>query len=420
MRRVVITGFGVVSPLGNDKDVFFESLVEGKSGVGRLTSFDPEGFSSTIAGEVKDFDPRQFLAPKKIRRMDDFTQYAVAASMLAYEDAGLKDASLDLTRAGVLVGSGIGGLKTIEKQVVKFHEVEKVDALKAPSKISPFLIPMLITNIAGGEIAIEFGFKGPNFCVVTACATASHSIGESFRMIQRNDADLFLAGGTEAAITKLGFGGFCALRAVSSRFNDEPTKASRPFDANRDGFVMAEGAGVLVIEELEHALKRSAPIYAEITGYGLSDDAAHITAPDPNGAGAAQSIRMALNDANLVPEDVDYINAHGTSTPMNDKFETKAIKSVYGDYAYKLAVSSMKSMTGHMLGAAGAVEAGATAMMLNKGIITPTINYETVDEECDLDYVPNKARKQNISIATSHSFGFGGHNACLVLKKFEG
>ncbi len=419
MRRVVITGFGVISPLGNEKGQFFKNLCEGRSGIDQLKTFDTSGFSSTVAGSVKDFDPVQYISKKKIRRMDEFTQYAMAASVMAYDDANLEGASIDLNRAGVMVGSGIGGLKTVEDQVIKYYEIEKEHPGKGPSKISPFLIPMLITNIAGGEIAIRFGFKGPNFCVVTACATATHSIGEAYRMIQRDDADLFLTGGTEAAITELGFGGFCALRAVSTAYNDDPTRASRPFDANRDGFVMAEGAAVLVLEELEHAVKRGASLYAEVIGYGLSDDANHITAPAPEGDGAARSIQMSLRDAKIDCTEVDYINAHGTSTQLNDKFETQAIKSVYGEHAYKLAISSLKSMTGHMLGASGGVEAAATAMMLKEGIITPTINYETPDPECDLDYIPNQSRKQDIRIATSHSFGFGGHNACLVFKRIE-
>jgi 3-oxoacyl-[acyl-carrier-protein] synthase II len=412
MRRVVMTGFGIVSPLGNTKEEFWQGLREGRSGVDTLKAFDTTAFSSSVAGEVKNFDPLHFITKKQVRRMDEFTQFGMAAAEMAVEDADLDLSKLDLERSGVLVGSGIGGLKTIEKQVIKYQT-------SGPSKISPFLIPMLITNIVGGEIAIRFGFKGPNFCVVTACATATHSIGESFRMIQRGDADLFLAGGAEAAITELGFGGFCAARALSTAYADEPQKASRPFDKNRDGFVMSEGAAVVIIEELEHALKRNAHIYAEITGYGLSDDANHITAPSPGGEGAARCMKLALQDAGIEAEEVDYINAHGTSTHMNDKFETQAIKTVFGDHAHNLCVSSIKSMTGHMLGASGAAEAGSIGLMMQDGIIVPTINQEESDPECDLDYVPNVARKQQIQIATSNSFGFGGHNACLVFKKFN-
>ncbi|OED34912.1 beta-ketoacyl-[acyl-carrier-protein] synthase II [PVC group bacterium (ex Bugula neritina AB1)] len=420
MRRVVITGFGVVSPVGEGKDDFFKNICRGHSGISLLDYFDTSGFPSKIAGTLKNFDPEKYISKKQVKRMDEFSHYAMAAGMLAYDDSRLGDASLNMDRAGVLVGSGIGGIKTIEQEVRKYAENEEKKKGFGFSRISPFLIPKLITNIASGEIAIKFGFRGPNFCIVTACATASHSIGEAFRIIRDDDADLFLAGGSESAISELGFGGFCALRAVSTDYNDAPEKASRPFDAKRDGFVMAEGAGVLVVEELEHALKRNAPIYAEIVGYGLSDDASHITAPAPKGEGAARSIRMSLNKAGLQPEEVDYINAHGTATVMNDHFETEAIKSVYGEHAYRLAVSSIKSMTGHMLGAAGAVEAGATLMMMQNDIIAPTTNYENPDPNCDLDYVPNKARKQKIKVATSHSFGFGGHNACLVFKAFEG
>lgn len=417
MRRAVITGFGVISPVGNGKDQFWTALCEGRSGVDRLKAFDPIHFTSHVAGEVKNFNPEDYISKKQVRRMDLFTQFAMAASELAIQDSGLDVSTINQERAGVMVGSGIGGLQTIEDQVRKY---DQLGPEKGPGRISPFLIPMLITNIAGGEIAIRFGFKGPNFCVVTACATATHSIGEAFRMIQRGDADVFLAGGTEAAITELGFGGFCAARAMTTKHNDQPQKASRPFDGDRDGFVMAEGAGVIVLEELEHALARNANIYAELIGYGLSDDANHITAPAPGGEGGARCMKMAIKDAGIEPTDVDYVNAHGTSTELNDKFETQAIKSVFGNHAYKLAVSSIKSMTGHMLGAAGGAEAGATALMIKEGIITPTINQEVKDSECDLDYVPNEARKQSINIAISNSFGFGGHNACIVLKRFDG
>ena len=411
-NRVVITGLGVVSPIGNNKEEFWDSLCKGVSGVDRLKAFDPTDFSCKIAAEIKNFDSEKYFNKKEIRRMDYFVQYAIASAIMAVEDSGLDLDKIDKDRAGVIVGSGIGGLKVIEDQYSIYKE-------KGPSRLSPFLIPMLIVNMAPGEISIRLGFKGPNSCPVTACATGTHSIGDAFKVLQRGDADIMLAGGTEAAITPLGFGGFCAARAVSTGYADTPKKASRPFDKNRDGFVMAEGAGVIVMETLEHAKARKAKIYAEVAGYGMTGDAYHITCPAPGGEGAARCMKIAIHDAGLKPTDIDYINAHGTSTALNDKFETCAIKSVFGDYAYKVAISSTKSMTGHMLGAAGAVEIIATALMIKNSIIIPTINYETPDPECDLDYVPNTPRKQEVNVGMSNSLGFGGHNATVVLRKFK-
>jgi 3-oxoacyl-[acyl-carrier-protein] synthase II len=402
---------GVISPIGNNLDDFWKALCNGESGVDSLKAFDTSGFSCKISGEIKNFDPSKFFDKKHIRRMGLFAQYALASAIMAVDHSGLNLDSIDHDRAGVVVGSGIGGLKIIESEHRKYLE-------KGPSKISPFLIPMLIVNIVSGEISIKFGFKGPNTCPVTACATGTHSIGDAFKIIQRGDADIIIAGGTEAAITPLGFGGFCSARALSTKRNSEPAKASRPFDGDRDGFVMAEGAGIVVLENLEHAKKRKAKIYAEVAGYAMTGDAYHITAPAPGGIGSAKCLTNAVKDAGLKMEDIDYINAHGTSTYFNDKNETAAIKTAFGDHAKKLAISSIKSMTGHMLGAAGAAEFIATVKMLEHGIITPTINYENPDPECDLDYVPNKARKQNIKTAISNSLGFGGHNAAIVLKRY--
>ncbi|MFH0839218.1 MAG: beta-ketoacyl-ACP synthase II [Candidatus Omnitrophota bacterium] len=410
-RRVVITGLSAISPVGNTKDEFWKSLVESKGGVGLARSFDTKDFSTKIAAEVKNFDPTPFLTPKEIRRMDRFVQYAVACSKMVLHDAGIDLAKEDSHRIGVLVGSGIGGLPTIEQQHSAFLK-------GGPSKISPFLIPMLIINMAPGQIAISLGIKGPNSSVATACATGNHAIGDAFKIIQRADADIMFAGGTESCITPLGFGGFCAMKALSTR-NDQPERASRPFDRERDGFVMGEGAGIVILEELEHAKKRGARIYAEIAGYGLTGDAYHITAPCEDGDGAARAMKMALDDAKLNIDDIDYINAHGTSTQLNDKIETSAIKKVFGDHAKKLAVSSTKSMTGHLLGAAGGVECAATALAIYESIIPPTINYEYPDPECDLDYVPNVARKTKVKAAISNTFGFGGHNAVLLLKHFS-
>jgi 3-oxoacyl-[acyl-carrier-protein] synthase II len=416
-RRVVLTGVGAITPVGNNIKDYWDALVNGKTGVGRLTAFDPTPFYSQIAAEVKGFDATQYMTPKQDKRLDPFVKFAIAAAKMAIEDTGIDLEKLDMEKAGVYIGSGIGGLHTVELEHKKY--ITTKDESKAASKISPFLIPMLIVNMASGLVSIELGFKGPNSAAVTACATASHSIGDAFKIIQRNEADIMACGGSEAAITKMGFGGFCALKALSTR-NDDPEKASRPFDKDRDGFVMGEGAGVVIIEEMEHAVKRGAHIYCEIVGYGMSGDAYHMTAPDPEGDGAVRCMRAALDDAQLNPEDVDYLNAHGTSTPLNDKMETGAIKKVFGDYAYKLAVSSTKGVTGHLLGATGAAELIACAKAIECSVIPPTINYETPDPECDLDYVPNTAREKEVNVALSNSLGFGGHNVSLILKKFTG
>ncbi|MCK4437030.1 beta-ketoacyl-ACP synthase II [bacterium] len=411
VRRVVVTGMGVISPVGNSKEEFWNSITEGRSGVRRLTHFDPTGYDSQIAGQVNSFDASERLGKKEARRMDRFTQFALVAALDAVEDSKLDLSREELERIGVLVGSGIGGLSTIEAEHSTLLK-------KGPSKISPFFIPMLIVDMASGQIAIRLGIKGPNFCVATACASASHAIGDSYRIVHRGEADLMITGGTEAAITPLGVGGFCAMKALSTR-NDEPEKASRPFDKMRDGFIMAEGAGIIILEELEHARSRSAHIYGELVGYGMSGDAYHITAPAPEGEGAARAMQLALKDANLRAEEVDYINAHGTSTQLNDKFETMAIKKVFGEHANKVAVSSTKSVTGHLLGAAGGVELIACLLTIENGIIPPTINYEYPDPECGLDYVPNQARHQEVQVAMSNSLGFGGHNATLVVSKFQ-
>jgi len=403
---------GAVTPLGIGAEKTWKALCVGKSGIGRISRFDTTNFQTKIAGEVKDFDPEDFLDKKQVRRMDSFVHYCMASTIMAMEDSKLEVANQDAERIGVLIGTGLGGLPTLEKNHTLLIE-------GGPKKISPFFIPMMIANMAPGQIAIHFGVKGPNTCVVTACAAGSHAIGDSFKLIQRGDADIVITGGTEATITPLNIGGFNAMKAISTN-NDEPEKASRPFDKNRDGFVPAEGAGTIILEELELALKRGANIYAEIVGYGLTGDAFHITAPDPQGSGAARCMKMALNDAKILPYEVDYINAHGTSTPLNDTIETIAIKTVFNEYSKKVPVSSTKSMTGHLLGAAGGVEAVFTILTIRDGIIPPTINYETPDPDCDLDYVPNVARKADVKIAVSNSFGFGGTNATLVFKRFEG
>lgn len=414
-RRVVITGVGIISPIGNTKDEFWKGLIEGRSGADTLKAFDPAPFSSHIAAEVKNFDPTPCISPKELKRIDKFIQYAICAAKMAVQDSGIDAAKTDLCRAGVYIGSGIGGLHTIEEQHAAFLERGRE---KGASRITPFLIPMLIVNMASGMVSIMLGFKGPNSAVATACATGNHAIGDAFRIIKLDEADVMVAGGAEAATTKMGFGGFCAVRALSTR-NDDPQHASRPFDKERDGFVIGEGAGVVILEELNHALARNAPIYAEMIGYGMSGDAYHMTAPHPTGDGAIRCMLAAIKNAGISPDDVDYINAHGTSTQLNDAIETKAIKATFGDRAYKIAVSSIKSMTGHMLGAAGGAECISTALSLKEGIIPPTINYEYPDPACDLDYVPNKARKQDIKVAISNSFGFGGHNATIVLKKYS-
>lgn len=410
-RRVVITGLGMVTPLGTGKEDFWANLCAGKSGVSRVESFNVHDYPTQVGAEVKDFDPTRFIDKKEIRRMDRFCQFALAAASLALDDAKLDLSAIDRRRAGVSVGSGIGGIITIQEQV-------NVLAEKGPRRVSPFLVPMLIANMASGHISIEYGLTGPNTTIVTACATGSHSIGEAFKTIQLGAADIMVAGGSEASFAPIAFAGFCALRAMSGR-NDEPERASRPFDRDRDGFVMGEGAGVLILESLEHALKRNALIYAELVGYGLSADAYHITAPDPDGSGARRCMDMALNDSGLSPSDIDYINAHGTSTDLNDRTETTAIKAVFGEHAYKLAVSSTKSMMGHLMGAAGGVEAAVCALAIRHGIIPATINYENPDPDCDLDYTPNRAVIRDVKAAMSNSFGFGGTNASLVFKKYN-
>jgi len=411
-RRVVVTGFGIISPVGNDVPGFWQALKEGKSGAGPITSFDASAYDSRIAAEVKGFDPALYgITVKDTKRMDKFVQYAVACSYQAIADAGLDLEREDRNRVGVMVGSGIGSLHTIEEE-------HKVLLAKGPSRLTPFLIPMLIVNEAAGQVAIAFGLKGPNSCVATACATGSHSIGDAFKIIERGDAEVMLCGGTESAIVPMAVGGFCALKALSKR-NNEPQKASRPFDRERDGFLIAEGAGVVVLESLEHAQKRNARVYGEIVGYGMSCDAYHMTAPDPEGDGASRAMKEALKDACLNPEAVDYINAHGTSTSLNDKIETLAIKKALGDHAKKVMVSSTKSVTGHLLGAAGGVEFVACCLALRDNIIPPTINYEYPDPDCDLDYVPNTARKAKVDVCMSNSLGFGGHNATLIVKRFK-
>ncbi|MBI4395424.1 MAG: beta-ketoacyl-ACP synthase II [Candidatus Omnitrophica bacterium] len=412
-RRVVLTGVGCITPIGSNVEEAWDSVLKGKSGTARVTQVDPQFFSSKVSAEVKNFDPQKYLSAKQVKKTDRFVQFAVAGSKMAVEDSGLDFSKEDPHLCGVLVGSGIGGLHTIEEQ-------HKILLEKGPSRVSPFLIPMLIVNMAPGQIAIELGLKGPNNCVATACATGSHALGDAFKIIQRGEAIIMLAGGTEACITPLGFGGFDAMKALSTH-NDEPDKASRPFDKTRNGFVMGEGCGVVILEELEHALKRNAKIYCEMVGYGMTSDATHMTAPDPEGKGATRCMVNTLSDASIKPEEVDYINAHGTSTPLNDKVETIAIKKVFTEpVAKKLMVSSTKSMTGHLLGAAGGVEAIFTALAIKYQIAPPTINLKHPDPECDLDYVPNEARKAKIRIALSDSLGFGGHNAAICLKQFEG
>jgi 3-oxoacyl-[acyl-carrier-protein] synthase II len=410
-RRVVITGLGVVTPLGNDLSTFWQNLLAGKSGIAPVTRFDTTNFDCKIGGEVKDFKPDAYMPAKETRRTDRFVHYAVGAARLAVADAKLELDKQDLTRVGCLVGSGIGGMETIEDQA-------GVLLTKGPGRVSPFMIPMLIVNMASGYISMLLGVKGPNLAVVSACATATHAIGEAARAIVHNDADVMITGGSEAAITGLGYAGFCSMRAMSTR-NDEPTRASRPFDAQRDGFVMGEGAGVVILESAEHARKRHANIYCEVAGYGITGDAYHMSAPAPEGEGAARSMAMALRHARLNPEDISYINAHGTSTPVGDKCETQAIKTVFGAHAKKLVVSSTKSMTGHLLGAAGAVETAACALAIRDNIVPPTINYENPDPECDLDYVPNQARELPVYACVNNSLGFGGHNATLIVKRHE-
>ncbi|XID95184.1 beta-ketoacyl-ACP synthase II [Paenibacillaceae bacterium WGS1546] len=410
-QRVVVTGMGVVTSLGTDLPAFWNNLLEGKSGVSLIEAFDTTDYTTKIAAEIKNFDPALYdIDKKEARKMDRFVQFGAVASKLALEDAKLSIGdNADPERVGVVVGSGIGGLGTWEEQHTTLME-------KGPRRVSPFFIPMMIANMASGQISMLTGAKGPNTAAVSACATGTHSIGDSFKMIQRGDADVMICGGAEATIRPIGMAGFCAMRAMSTR-NDEPEKASRPFDVDRDGFVMGEGAGVLILESLEHAKARGARIYAEVIGYGMSGDAYHMTDPDPDGA--ARCMRKAIKDAGIEPEAIQYINAHGTSTGAGDKSETTAIKRTFGDHAYRLAVSSTKSMTGHLLGAAGGVEAVILGLTLQNGVIPPTINLDRPDPECDLDYVPNEARQADVRVALSNSFGFGGHNATIIMRKYE-
>ncbi len=409
-RRVVITGMGVVTPVGNDLEAFWESLKAGRSGIGRITRFDPEKFDSKIAGEVNDYDPvRYYRTPKDVRRTDRYTQFAVGAAHMAITDSGIDFAATDLDRAGVMIGSGVGGLATMETQVAQMQ-------VKGPDRTSPFMIPMMISNMASGFISMEHGLRGPNMAIVTACATSNHCMGEAWRIIKFGDADVMLTGGSEACVVPVGIAGFAAMRALSVR-NDDPERASRPFDRDRDGFVMGEGAGVLILEEYEHAKKRGAKIYCELAGYGLTADAHHMSAPLPEGEGAARCMAMAMKHAGVNPEEVDYINAHGTSTPVGDICEVRAVKAAFGDYAKNgLAVSSTKSMTGHLLGAAGAVEMAACVLAMRDSVLPPTINLENPDPECDLDLVPNAAREKKVKIAVNNSFGFGGHNSTLLIR----
>jgi len=409
MRRVVVTGVGVVSPLGTGNDANWAALTAGRSGIASITRFDASEFPVKIAGEVKDFNPEDFIDKKEVKKMDLFIQYSMAAAQFAMADSGLVIDESNAERVGVLVGAGLGGLPTIER----YHSAMLEGGYK---KISPFFIPMLIINLAPGHISMKYGAKGPNVSSVSACATGTHSIGDAYHIIKRGDADAMIAGGTESTVTPLGIGGFAVMKALSTR-NDDPTAASRPFEKNRDGFIMGEGAGIVVLEEYEAAKKRGAKIYGEVVGYGLTGDAYHLTAPAPGGEGAARCMKMALAGAGINPEQVDYINAHGTSTPMNDLYETMAIKTTFGDHARKVMVSSTKSMTGHLLGAAGGIEAVFTLLAMDKGVVPPTINYQEPDPECDLDYVPNTARSATIGYAMSNNFGFGGTNASLLFRK---
>jgi 3-oxoacyl-[acyl-carrier-protein] synthase II len=411
-NRVVVTGLGIISPVGIGIESFWSNLLDGKSGIGPVTKFDASEMSTKIAGEVKDFNASDYIDKKEAKRMDLYTQYAVSAAKMAVEDSGLDLEKTDLNRMAVILGSGIGGLYTMEEQC-------RVLVDKGPKRISPFLVPMMIVNMAAGQISITLGAKGPNYAVVSACASGTNAVGDAFNLIQRGSADIAVTGGTEASITPLGFAGFCSMKAMSTR-NDEPTKASRPFDRDRDGFVMGEGSVILILESLEHAQKRGAKIYAEVLGYGASADAHHITAPAPEGEGAARAMSIAIRDAGLRPEDIDYINAHGTSTDLNDKYETLAIKQVFGEHAKSVLVSSTKSMTGHLLGAAGALELAVLALAISDNKVPPTINYENPDPECDLDYVPNVYRDKEVNFALSNSLGFGGHNATVVFGKFKG
>jgi len=406
-RRVVVTGIGMISPLGVGTEKTWQGVLEGRSGISRITKFDPTAYACQIAGEIRDFNPEDWIEKKEVKKSDTFIHYAIAAAQMAIEDAAIDSTKEDGDRFGVIIGSGIGGLPLIAEMHQKLLE-------RGPSRISPFFIPGLIVNLASGHVSIRYNCRGPSSAPATACATGAHAIGDAYKIIQRDDADLMFAGGSEAVITPLAVGGFSAMRALSTR-NDEPQRASRPWDLNRDGFVMGEGAGVLLLEERERAVGRGAKIYCELTGYGMSSDAYHITSPSADGAGMTRVMQRALKDAALAPNDIHYINAHGTSTPVGDRIETLAIKTVFGDQAYKIPVSSTKSMTGHLLGAAGGLEAAICALVIQHGILPPTINYETPDPDCDLDYVPNKARKASVQHVLSNSFGFGGTNASLIL-----
>ncbi|MCG1012868.1 beta-ketoacyl-ACP synthase II [Tepidanaerobacter sp. GT38] len=410
-RRIVITGMGVISPVGTGLNKFWTSLINGQSGIDKITRFDTSNLPTKIAGEVKDFNPENYIEKKELKRLDRFTQFAISATKMALEDSALDLSAADRTRVGVILGSGIGGTITWEEQ-------HKNLLNKGAGRVSPFFIPMMIVNMASGQVSMAFELKGPNFTVVTACASGTNAVGEAFRTLQRGDADIIISGGTEAPITELSLAGFSSMKALSTR-NNEPSRASRPFDRDRDGFVMGEGAGILVMETLDSALKRNAKIYAEVIGYGTTADAYHLTQPAPEGEGASRAMKAAISDAGISANDVDYINAHGTSTPLNDKFETLAIKHTFGEHAYQLAVSSTKSMTGHLLGAAGAVETIASVLATYNDEIPPTINYENEDPECDLNYVPNKAIKRTVNVALSNSMGFGGHNACIIVKKYK-
>jgi 3-oxoacyl-[acyl-carrier-protein] synthase II len=417
--RVVVTGLGALTPVGNTVEEFWSALMQGQSGIGPITKFDAQAktesgefqFVTRIAAEIRNFDELKYVDKKEARRLDPYLKYAMACAVMAVEDSGLDLAKVDATRFGTLIGSGIGGITTL-------LENHRTLLDKGPDRVSPFFVPMLIINMASGLVSMRFGAKGPNSSVVTACATGNHAVGDAFKLIQRGAADVMIAGGAEAIIVPLTIAGFCSMKAMSTR-NDDPGKASRPFDAGRDGFVCGEGGGILVLESLEHARRRDARIYAEVIGYGMTGDAHHMTAPDPEGDGAARAMSGALADAKISPSDVGYINAHGTSTPYNDKFETIAIKRVFGEHARKVAVSSTKSMTGHLLGAAGGIEAIATVLALHHGMLPPTMNYETPDPECDLDYIPNQARKQDVELALSNAFGFGGTNATLAFRKYR-
>lgn len=411
-RRVVVTGLGLVTPLGIGVEASWDAAIAGKSGVCSITHFDASPYPVRIAAEVKDFDPAPYIEAKEIKKMDRFIHFAMAAATMAMEDSGLKITEENAERVGVVIGAGMGGLPAIEH----YH---KVLMEKGHRKITPFFIPMIIINLASGNVSIKFGAKGPNSAAVTACATGSHSIGDAYRIIQRGEADAMIAGGTESVITPLGIIGFSVMKALSSR-NDEPEKASRPFDSQRDGFVMGEGSGVVILESLENARARNARIYAEIIGYGMSSDAYHITTPAPEGEGAARCMRATLKDGGIEPEKINYINAHGTSTKYGDELETAAVKKVFGEHAYKLCVGSTKSMTGHLLGAAGGVEAVFSILSIHRSMLLPTINLDNPDPECDLDYIPNKARPADIEYAMSNSFGFGGTNACLLFRKYSG